>query len=70
MTNLLQGTLLCVVIAGIATFLGGLKIGSVSLEVIGAPVFAILMGMLLTLVKPQIAASPKNKDSSNMTINP
>ena len=48
---------LCIVIAGIATFLSGLKIGSFSMEVIGAPVFAILIGMLITLVRPGLAGA-------------
>lgn len=67
MTKLMQGTFICVVIAGIATFLGGLKFGSISMEVIGAPVFAILLGMLITLAKPEIAASPSNKDGIKFT---
>lgn len=49
------GMLICVVIAAIATILGGLKIGSFSLEVIGAPVFAILIGMIITLIQPKLA---------------
>lgn len=53
------GITLCVGIAAVATILGGLKIGSFSLEVIGAPVFSILMGMLITLIVPSLA---KNKD--------
>lgn len=47
---------LCVIIAGIAEFLSVQKIGSFSLEVIGAPVFAILIGMLVTFVSPKTAA--------------
>lgn len=53
------GILVCVAIAGIATFLAGLKIGSVKFEIIGAPVFAILMGMLITLIFPKFAPSEK-----------
>lgn len=49
------GILLCIVIAGIATALGGLSIGSFSLEIIGAPVFAILIGMIITLIFPNFA---------------
>lgn len=51
------GILLCIVIAALATFLGGLSIGNFSLEVIGAPVFAILIGMLITLIRPKLASS-------------
>lgn len=53
------GILACIVIAGIATFLGGLSVGSFSLEVIGAPVFAILFGMIITLIVPKFAKSEK-----------
>lgn len=49
------GILICAVIAGVATFLGGLEIGSFSLEVIGAPVFSILLGMIITLIVPSLA---------------
>lgn len=54
----IPGIGLCVLIAAIATFLGKLQIGSVSLEVIGAPVFAILIGMLITFLSPALS----NKD--------
>ena len=53
----IPGILICVLIAAIATFLGQLEIGKVSLEVIGAPVFAILFGMIVTLIKPAFANS-------------
>lgn len=56
------GILTCVVIAGLATFLGGLSIGGFSLEVIGAPVFSILIGMLVTLAFPKLAPSEKMKE--------
>lgn len=56
-TKSIPGIILCTVIAGIATFLGSLKIGTVSLEVIGAPVFAILIGMLITMIIPKLSAS-------------
>lgn len=50
------GILICLVIATIATFWGNAEIGSVSLEVIGAPVFAILMGMIVTAIRPSLAS--------------
>ena len=53
------GIVLCIVIAAIATILGGLEIGSVKLDVIGAPVFAILIGMILTLCFPALSSSKK-----------
>jgi len=62
-----SGIALCIVVAGIATFLGGISIGSVSLEVIGAPVFAILIGMLITLAKPDLASSASLKDGIKFT---
>ena len=40
------GILICIVIAGVSTLLAGLNIGSFSFEVIGAPVFAIVIGMV------------------------
>ncbi len=43
----IPGIVVCALIAGIATFLGNLKIGNISLEVVGAPVFAILIGMIV-----------------------
>ena len=51
----IPGIVLCVIIAALATFLGQLKIRNVSLEVIGAPVFAILIGMLITLISPSLS---------------
>lgn len=51
----IPGLLLCAAIAAIATFLGQLKIGNVSLEVVGAPVFAILIGMIITMIRPGFA---------------
>ena len=53
----IPGIVICTVIAGVATFLGSLKFAGVSLEVIGAPVFAILIGMIITLIKPTLSAS-------------
>ena len=46
-------------IAAVATFLGGLSFGSVSLEVVGAPVFAILIGMIITLIKADLAGDAR-----------
>lgn len=53
----IPGIIICVLIAAISTFLGKLQIGKVSLEVIGAPVFAILIGMLITLIRPAFSGS-------------
>ncbi|MCQ2416430.1 MAG: putative sulfate exporter family transporter [Oscillospiraceae bacterium] len=51
----LAGILLCILIAAAATFLSSLHIGSFSFEIIGAPVFAILTGMLATLAAPKLS---------------
>lgn len=61
------GILLCIVIAGISTFLGGLEIGGFSLEVIGAPVFSILFGMIITLCVPSLATGASMKDGIKFT---
>lgn len=61
------GIVLCGVIAGIAMFLGGLEVGGFSLEVIGAPVFSILIGMIITLCAPELAPSDNLKDGIRFT---
>ncbi len=53
------GILLCAIIAGIATVLADLTIGGFKLEIIGAPVFSILFGMILTLAVPKLATDAK-----------
>lgn len=55
------GIVLCAVIAGAAAMLAKITIGSFSFEVIGAPVFAILIGMVITLIAPDFAPSEKMK---------
>lgn len=49
------GILLCLAIAAASMLLSGLSIGDFSLEIVGAPVFAILIGMVLTLIFPKLA---------------
>ena len=61
------GIAVALVIAAVATVLGGLKIGSVSFEVVGAPVFAILMGMLISLISPKLAKNDNLKDGIKFT---
>lgn len=61
------GIALCVAIAAVATFLGGSKVGNIKLDVIGAPVFAILIGMVITLIVPKIASSDYMKDGIKFT---
>lgn len=65
--NKIIGIIICLIIAIIATILGGLKIGSLNLEIVGAPVFAILMGMIITLVTPKLAKSEHTKDGIKFT---
>ena len=50
----MPGVLLCAAGAAIATILSGLKFSAFSLDVVGAPIFAILLGMLFRLAWPQI----------------
>ena len=51
------GILTCIIIAAVSTVLSGLKPGGFSFDIIGAPVFAILTGMVVTLIIPGFAAS-------------
>lgn len=55
------GILGCVLIAGISTFLAGLSIGSFSFEVIGAPVFSIVIGMIITAVFSKFSSDERVK---------
>lgn len=61
------GVLTCAVIAGISTFLASLEIGSFSFEVIGAPVFAIVIGMIITAVCGKFAADERVKQGITFT---
>ena len=61
------GIILCITIAGVATLLSGLHIGSFSMEIIGAPVLSILMGMIITLIKPTLAESKSMKEGIRFT---
>ena len=63
----LPGIIICVAVAGISTLLGGLTVGNFSLEVIGAPVFAILFGMIITLCAPHFASSDHMKEGVKFT---
>ncbi len=51
------GIILCAAIAGIATFIASLSIGNFSFELIGAPVLAILIGMIISLSAPKLVKS-------------
>lgn len=61
------GILLCAIIAGAATALSGMKMGSFSMEIVGAPVLSILTGMLFALIRPSLAASECLKDGIKFT---
>ncbi len=61
------GIVICAVIAGIATFLSDLSIGSFSLEVIGAPVFSIVIGMVITAVFSKFSSDERVKDGITFT---
>ena len=53
------GILTCLIIAAIATLLSNFRVSCFSFEIIGAPVFAILIGMIVTLIKPNFSTSNK-----------
>ena len=61
------GIVLCIVIAEVATKLGEATVGDIKLDVIGAPVFAILIGMLITLIFPKMASLEYMKDGIKFT---
>lgn len=61
------GILIPALIAGISTFLAGLKIGSFSFDIIGAPVFAIVIGMIITLICPKLSSAPIVKEGLTFT---
>ncbi len=61
------GIILCGVVAAVATILSGLQFGSFSMEIIGAPVLAILMGMLITMSCSKVAEHKKLKAGIKFT---
>ena len=61
------GIVLCIAIAGLSTFLATVNIGNFSLEIIGAPVFAIVTGMIISLIKPDFSANNVLKDGIKFT---
>ncbi len=56
-----MGMLTAAMVAAISTFLSQLNIGDFSLEIIGAPVFAIIIGMLITAIVPTFAVAESMK---------
>lgn len=67
MKKKLTGIMLCALIAALAVLLSRIRIGGISLEIIGAPVFAILLGMLITMVLPALATLDATKDGIRFT---
>lgn len=61
------GILICAAVAGISTLLAGVNIGGFSFEVIGAPVFAIIIGMVITSIFKNFAANERMKDGITFT---
>lgn len=61
------GILFCIVIAAVSTVLTNFSIGNFSLEIIGAPVFSILFGMLFTLIFPKLAVAENMKSGIKFT---
>lgn len=67
MKKKIYGILLCILVAGMATFFSGLTIGDFSMEIIGAPVLSILMGMIISLIYPSLAMKDFLKDGIKFT---
>ncbi len=65
--DIYRGIAFCACVSAVATFLSGLSFGAVSFEVIGAPVFAILMGMIITLIVPSLATNENMKTGIQFT---
>lgn len=65
--TLFPGIILCVIVATFATILSKHSIGNFSLEIIGAPVFSIIIGMLITLCFHALANSDNMKDGIKFT---
>ncbi len=61
------GICFCAIIAGVSTLLANLSVGSFSFEVIGAPVFSILFGMIITLILPKVSTNESTKDGIKFT---
>lgn len=62
-----MGILIPAIIAGTATFLASLSVGGFSFEIIGAPVFAIVIGMVITAIFPKFAKSDFMKEGITFT---
>ncbi|MBR6665650.1 MAG: YeiH family putative sulfate export transporter [Lachnospiraceae bacterium] len=67
MKRKMGGMLLCILIAGLATLLGGLQIGQFNMSIIGAPVISILGGMLISLAVPSLATDKRFAEGIKFT---
>lgn len=65
--NKILGILPCILVAGISTLLAEINIGSFSFEVIGAPVFAIVIGMIVALIFPKFSTNERVKEGITFT---
>lgn len=61
------GIIICAAIAGVSTLLARVNIGSFSFEVIGAPVFAIIIGMIITAIFKSFASDERMKAGITFT---
>ncbi len=61
------GIFFSAVVAFVSTFLAGLNVGGFSFEVIGAPVFAIIIGMIATALLPNFASGDRMKQGVTFT---
>lgn len=61
------GILSCIIIAGISTFLASLNVGNFSFEVIGAPVFAIIIGMVISIIFKNLSSDERMKPGLTFT---
>ena len=62
-----KGIAVAATVAAVATFLSSLTIGNFSFEVIGAPVFSIIIGMIITAIAPDFASSESMKAGVTFT---
>lgn len=61
------GILVCALIAGASTFLANQSIGNFSFEVIGAPVFSIIIGMVISAIFSSFSSNKKMKGGLTFT---
>ncbi|MGN0462687.1 MAG: YeiH family protein [Ruminococcus sp.] len=62
-----SGIVLSAVIATLSTFLASLSLGGFSFEIIGAPVFAIVIGMIISAIFPKFSSLEFMKEGITFT---